>query len=249
MKSSAPSPLVGVGMHYVTESCGALVEKDMHDIENALTMFLSNQMSFKECAQVFTDVLNTKRPLNRILAILQTPDTPIPESLAIAIPGKNHHWAEYEDRRLLAGIHRYGTENWSAVAAFVGNGRTRSQCKQRWSRGLNPSIRKDKWTPEEEARLLALINSNKYKSWSAISAHMGNRSDVQCRYHYKQMTGMDGDRWEGAHVSASVSAPVDLVVRDRAKVALPPIGEMMVSASHSNGQLLDCPDVLNLFKS
>jgi len=26
------------------------------------------------------------------------------------------------------------------VASFVGNGRTRAQCAQRWSRGLNPKI-------------------------------------------------------------------------------------------------------------
>lgn len=243
MSTTVRSPLVDVGLHYVSEVCRTIVDQDMQHIENALILFLSNQMSFKDCAEVFTQVLNTKRPLNRIFAILQTPETPIPVSFMREVGSlkRNHHWAEYEDRRLLAGIHRFGTENWSAVAAFVGNGRSRSQCMQRWSRGLNPSIRRDKWTKEEEEMLLELVNSNKYKSWSAISFHMKNRSDVQCRYHYKQMTGIDKDKLEDWHVSRSVSAPADLIVRRKAKVTLPPIDEIIqeqVSPSFSNVEIL-----------
>ena len=251
------SPLVAVGMQYVTDMCDNLVTEDMQKIEQSLTMFLQNQLSFKECAQVYVDILNTKKPLNRIFAILQIPDNPIPDSFGLPFAGrngKNHHWTDYEDRRLLAGIHRFGVDNWKSVANFVGNGRSRSQCMQRWSRGLNPAIRKDKWTKEEEQLLLSLVKSNKYKSWSAISSCMRNRSDVQCRYRYKQMMGFDKEPLESSgRLSPSGSEPSEVFVNQRMKVLLPPIAELItgrggLSGSLSNGSLLDNSEFLGYFQ-
>jgi hypothetical protein len=92
-----------------------------------------------------------------------------------------------EDQRLLAGITRFGPDNWAPVAAFVGNGRTRSQCAQRWNRGINPSISKEPWTVGEEEELKRLVKLNSESSWHKIAGELGNRSDVQCRYHYIQM--------------------------------------------------------------
>ena len=100
---------------------------------------------------------------------------------------KTRSWTEYEDQRLLAGIHKFGTDNWVSVASFVGNGRTRAQCSQRWTRGLDPRISKDKWSLEDEESLMRLVIQYGTKSWTRIAQEIGNRSDVQCRYHYKQM--------------------------------------------------------------
>jgi hypothetical protein len=66
----------------------------------------------------------------------------------------------------------------------VGNNRTSSQCSQRWQRGLDPRISRGRWTAEDEAKLLKLVAQFGEKSWIRISAAMGNRSDVQCRYRY-----------------------------------------------------------------
>ena len=255
MDERPKSPLIAVGMHYISESCINVVEKDLAKLEQALTLFLENQLTFKECAQIYVDALKTEKPLNRIFAILQIPDTPIPDSVGLGYgfgrAGKSHHWTEYEDRRLLCGIHKFGVDNWKSVAAFVGNGRSRSQCMQRWSRGLNPAIRKDNWTKDEEELLLTLVKSQKYKSWSAISLCMRNRSDVQCRYHYKQMTGIDKDTMDtGGAISASGSEPSEVFAAQRMKVLLPPIGEMIaghgLSPSLSNGCLLETSNILEL---
>lgn len=97
-------------------------------------------------------------------------------------------WSSYEDVRLLAGIYRYGIDNWAPISKFVGNGRTRAQCAQRWARGLNPRICKDTWDPSEDMRLMQLVQQYGDKSWTRIAASLGNRSDVQCRYHYHQIT-------------------------------------------------------------
>jgi hypothetical protein len=96
-------------------------------------------------------------------------------------------WSTYEDSRLLAGIYRYGVNNWAPISRFVGNSRTRAQCAQRWGRGLNPRICKSSWDPSEDLRLVQLVQTYGDKAWTKVSGSMGNRSDVQCRYHYHQL--------------------------------------------------------------
>ncbi|OHT11918.1 Myb-like DNA-binding domain containing protein [Tritrichomonas foetus] len=100
---------------------------------------------------------------------------------------KLHPWSQTEDNRLLAGIVKYGVENWHHIAQFVENSRSKAQCSQRWFRGLDPSIRKCRWTYDEEIQLNKLVEKFGLKSWTKIAAKMKNRSDVQCRYHYNQM--------------------------------------------------------------
>lgn len=100
---------------------------------------------------------------------------------------KTRSWTEDEDQRLLMGVHLHGLENWTLVAQFVGNNRTRSMCSQRWIRVLDPKISKNHWTEEEDQQLLQLIQLYGEKSWMKISSKLGNRSDVQCRYHYRQL--------------------------------------------------------------
>jgi hypothetical protein len=129
--------------------------------------------------------------VDTVSRILSVPSQPLPvlQDSGIARQGKRrlNPWTSAEDQRLLAGIHKYGIENWVAIATFVGNGRSRAQCSQRWNRGLNPQLRKTRWLPEEEARLMDLVSKFGVKAWTQIAQEMLNRSDVQCRYHYLQI--------------------------------------------------------------
>ena len=103
------------------------------------------------------------------------------------IKHKFNLWSPFEDYRLLHAIHKFGLLNWDKVATFVGNGRTRAQCSQRWNRCMNPTLSKEVWTQEEEEKLLSLIDSEGVRGWTQIARMMGNRSDVQCRYRYNQI--------------------------------------------------------------
>jgi len=102
-------------------------------------------------------------------------------------PNTIRSWTLKEDHRLIKAIHLFGVDDWSDVVKFVGNGRTRAQCVQRWRRGLNPHLSKQRWTAEEEERLLCLVKKHGKNGWAHISRLLGNRSDVQCRYRYIQM--------------------------------------------------------------
>jgi hypothetical protein len=134
--------------------------------------------------------LGTDSPAQRIHSILSVSTIPLPDTSfqsARENRSKARPWTAIEDQRLIAGILRFGLEHWAEVAHFVGNGRTRPQCSQRWKRGLDPSIFRGSWSKEEEDCLFKLVATQGTSCWGKIAAQIGNRSDVQCRYHYIRM--------------------------------------------------------------
>jgi hypothetical protein len=131
-----------------------------------------------------------------------------------------HLWTSYEDQRLLAGMHRFGMDNWQIIANFVGNGRTKAQCSQRWFRGLDPSISKDHWSVEQDTKLIELVAYYGDKSWRRIASELGDRCDVQCRYRYKQLEKEPefASRFElGLARAKSAPPPPPKVIAPRAK--------------------------------
>jgi hypothetical protein len=151
--------------------------------------YLMGRIPYGDAATAFTSVAGSCEPINRLHSILSISDTPIdPSEEEEPSPRRRMKmWSPYEDTRLLAGIYRHGMNNWAPISRFVGNSRTRAQCAQRWARGLNPRIRKSSWDPGEEVQLVQLVSAFGEKAWTKISESMGNRSDVQCRYHYYQL--------------------------------------------------------------
>lgn len=136
------------------------------------------------------ELLNNDSVSTNIIDILNTPSSPLNSSNNVnrKIIKKNiNYWREKEDRRLMFALYKFGTNDWDSVAKFVGNSRTRAQCRQRWNRVISPNINKGSWTEDELCKLLNLVKANGTKSWKRISELMGDRSDVQCRYQYSQM--------------------------------------------------------------
>jgi hypothetical protein len=137
---------------------------------------------------VLTGTCEPITKLNEILTISAEPipSHDIPDDLT-GSHKKYRLWTAYEDSRLIAGVFRFGVDNWSSISKFVGNDRTRAQCCQRWQRGLDPHLCKSTWSVSEDRALLELVQCFGVKNWTLIAVKMGNRSDVQCRYHYMQM--------------------------------------------------------------
>ena len=94
-------------------------------------------------------------------------------------------WTDEEDKKLIEAIDLFGPSNWTSVAKFVGNNRNRSQCSQRYKRDICPSIKREKWTTEEDEQLFRLIDKFGTHSWTRIAREIGCRTDVQCRFRYK----------------------------------------------------------------
>lgn len=96
-------------------------------------------------------------------------------------------WTEEEDLRLLTAVSRFGNHDWRMISAFVGSGRTSSQCNQRWTRALNPSISHHPWTPQEDQKLFDLVSQMGECGWRKIASYLNGRTDLQCRHRYLQM--------------------------------------------------------------
>lgn len=184
--------LVEVGMSYVEEIIPSIAPKDYDHLASTLTEYFEQKKTYEEAAAIFTEIIGRDDPIIRVKEILSITDEPIPYSKDLEKEDsqarrKTRTWGSYEDQRLIAGVYKFGTDKWRDVAAFVGNGRTRAQCTQRWARGLNPKICKKHWTPAEDEQLKRLVQMYGEKSWTKIASALGNRCDVQCRYHYRQL--------------------------------------------------------------
>jgi hypothetical protein len=181
-----------VACSYITDLKGDIPIENQRAALDVLCRLLRDELSREEAMDLVHRHVGTKEPAQRLIAVLSIGADPIPYSgkeppqLGISRQ-KARNWTEYEDQRLIAGIRRHGIENWNLVSTFVGNGRTRSQCSQRWNRGLNPLIFKGPWTYRDEADLVTLVGQYGEKSWRRVATEIGNRSDVQCRYHFRQM--------------------------------------------------------------
>jgi hypothetical protein len=178
-------------VNLITPECEAFIRSVINNV-------CSQTISLNQCKTSLTPFLTTSGPLDRFFAILSCPPNPFPFFADRSFRGNRVKkraipWIEAEDNRLLAAIHRFGTQAWPAVAAFVGNRRTRAQCAQRWFRGLDPRISKEGWSPDDDAKLLSLVAARCDEGWTWISKQMGNRSDVQCRYRYVQLRRDGGE--------------------------------------------------------
>jgi hypothetical protein len=190
---SGVTALVEVAMSYVEAAVGAITPALSDQIRLALKEYIRGAATYDECQAVFLATIHRDKPLVRIQEILSVRDEPLPfipesseDDPPLLIRRRTRPWTAGEDERLLAGILRYGLDNWQQVAHFVGSGRNRAQCSQRWARGLNPRICKSAWSVEEDQQLHALVEQFGEKSWAKIASIIGHRSDVQCRYRYRQ---------------------------------------------------------------
>ncbi len=94
---------------------------------------------------------------------------------------KYKKWTKNEDTILRKAILYYGPKNWQQISYCL-DGRNNSQCFHRWMKGINPKIKRDKWTFIEDLTLgVALSKIYLKKNWSKIANHLPGRTDIQCR--------------------------------------------------------------------
>jgi hypothetical protein len=83
-------------------------------------------------------------------------------------------WGAEEDRLLVQSIETHGTLNWTLVADNI-PGRTGKQCRERWVNQLNPQLKFEVWTPEEDSCLMSLVALHG-RHWSLITKFLAGRS-------------------------------------------------------------------------
>jgi hypothetical protein len=68
-------------------------------------------------------------------------------------PALKGPWGKDEDDVVMRLVAQYGPKRWSLIASNL-PGRTGKQCRERWHNQLDPNIKKEGWTDEEDRVLL-----------------------------------------------------------------------------------------------
>merc|ERR1712176_657198 len=95
---------------------------------------------------------------------------------------KKAGWTEEEDNKLMELVSTYGAQNWTSIAAGV-EGRNSKSCRLRWWNQLNPNVKKDPFTQEEDLTILA-ARANPENSWVDIARALPGRTDNQIKNRY-----------------------------------------------------------------
>jgi hypothetical protein len=90
-----------------------------------------------------------------------------------------------EDARLLDLVQQLGTQDWAAISSMMQT-RNPRQCRERYKNYLNPELRNDSWTTEEDTLLESKCDELGPK-WSRIARFFQNRSDNALRNRWMML--------------------------------------------------------------
>lgn len=90
---------------------------------------------------------------------------------------KKSSWTPEEDHKLVE-LHRTYGNKWSTIARFI-QGRTDDACSKRFREALDPKLKKDEWSAEEDAQLLEAQKRLGCK-WRDVGEEM-QRGSLACR--------------------------------------------------------------------
>ena len=96
---------------------------------------------------------------------------------------KRMPWSEEEDKTMKQLVNKYGTANWTLISSKMGKSRNGKQCRERWYNHLNPSLKKNNWTIEEE-NILFSKHMQLGNKWADIASYLPGRTLNDIKNHF-----------------------------------------------------------------
>jgi len=83
-------------------------------------------------------------------------------------------WTHDEDLALQQAVEELGTSNWGEISRRMPAKRSSIQCRRRYSNKLDPNVKNDDWTEDEDKKIVA-AQSKLGNRWAQISKMLDGR--------------------------------------------------------------------------
>ena len=107
------------------------------------------------------------------------------------VDSREKKWTESEDRKLAKLVKKYPVGDWQGIASEM-PGRDRTQVVYRWTKVLNPELKRGRWSQAEDDELRKWVGIIGMK-WSEIQKHMVGRTDISCRERWCRRLSVRGN--------------------------------------------------------
>ncbi|KAJ4821361.1 MYB-related transcription factor [Rhynchospora pubera] len=92
-------------------------------------------------------------------------------------------WLPHEDEKLYNFITRFGVTSWSSLPKQAGLERCGKSCRLRWMNYLNPELKREPISQEEEDLIIAL-HKKFGNRWARIAESLPGRTDNEIKNYY-----------------------------------------------------------------